>query len=372
MVPVLDTLLAQLPTQLDELAGPVGGEIDQALERTLELDTHAIEARHRLEELQLGSTRGVASLLLAITILGAGAGSFRLVLRDAGLVLELRQQGRKLRDLRDDPANAGQLLIRLLDGVGAQPLHGSTIASARQTSLVDGTGWRVADAITGVRLLVLPVIWWQALLGHGRLVGLGLIIAGLTDFLDGFVARRLGETSPAGARLDLIADTLLLLSAMAWIGLLHPEIVPNNTSLVAGTFSIYLVSVTVGLLKFRRLPNLHLFSSKVAGAALYAFAVITLLTGSYDRVLLSLAAAALIVSSAETVAGQVLFSVVDAQMGSVLLVRRSRAETRTIHAIGSARKHRSQAPAANVVGSNASPISNIPIIAPPSPNDSVP
>ncbi len=223
--------------------------------------------------------------------------------------------------------------------------------------------------MTWLRLLLLPVIWWCALLGDGRLVGVGLILAGVTDFIDGFVARRLGQASPAGARLDLIADTLLLLSAMAWIGLLHPEIVRDNTGLVAGAFSIYLASVAVGLLKFRRLPNLHLYSSKAAGGLLYAFAVITLLTGGYDRLLLTLAASAFIVSCAETVAGQLLFSAVDARMGSVLLVRRRRAETRTIQAMGSARKQRSQAPTANVVGSSTSPINSTPIAAAPSPKD---
>jgi phosphatidylglycerophosphate synthase len=230
----------------------------------------------------------------------------------------------------------------------------------------------VADGVTWLRLLLLPVIWWFALLGHGRLVGAGLILAGLTDVLDGFVARRLGQASPAGARLDLIADTVLLLSAAAWIGVLHPEIVRNNTGLVAGAFSTYLAAVAVGLLKFHRLPNLHLYSSKLAGGLLYAFAVITLLTGSYNRLLLALAAATFIVSCAETVAGQLLFSAVDARMGSVLLVRRMRAETRTIQAMGSARKQRSQAPTANVVGSNASPISSTPIATAPSPKDSVP
>ena len=204
------------------------------------------------------------------------------------------------------------------------------------------------------------------------MVGLGLLLAGLTDWLDGVVARRLGQESAAGARLDLIADTLLLLSAMAWIGLLHPEIVRDNPGLVAGTLSIYLASVTIGLLRFRRLPNLHLYSSKVAGGLLYAFAVITFLIGRYDRLLLGLAAAALIVSCVETAAGQLIFSAVDARIGSVLVERMRRSETRTIQAIGRARKQRSHAPTAKVVGSNASPTSSTPIAATPNAKESGP
>lgn len=369
---MLDKLFAELPAQLDQLTVAVGGEVDESLKRALQLDAHAVQVRDRLEELDLRAAHSVVGLLLAIMVLCSSPGSFRFVLCDSSLVLEIRQERRKLCDLRDDPTHARQLVVRLLHRVSAEPLHGSKIASARQTSLVHRTGWRVADGVTWLRLFLLPVIWWFALLGHGRLVGAGLILAGLTDVLDGFVARRLGQASPAGARLDLIADTVLLLSAAAWIGVLHPEIVRNNTGLVAGAFSIYVAAVAVGLLKFRRLPNLHLYSSKLAGGLLYAFAVITLLTGSYNRLLLALAAATFVVSCAETVAGQLLFSAVDARMGSVLLVRRMRAETRTIQAMGSARKQRSQAPTANVVGSNASPISSTPIATAPSPKDSVP
>lgn len=230
----------------------------------------------------------------------------------------------------------------------------------------------MADAITWLRLLMLPVIWSFALAGQGRVVGLCLLLAGITDFLDGFIARRLGQASPAGARLDLIADTLLLLSAAVWLELLHPEIVRDNSGLVAGAFLTYFVSVAVGMLKFHGLPNLHLYSSKVAGGLLYGFALITLLTGSYDRLLLGLAATIFIFSCAETLVGELVFSTVDARVGSVLLVRRTRHETRTVQAMASARKQRSQAPSADAVGSNVSPTSSTPISAAPSQNESGP
>ncbi len=228
---------------------------------------------------------------------------------------------------------------------------------------------RVADAMTCVRIILVPVIWVFALLGDGRVVGAGLIAAGVTDFLDGFVARRFGTASPAGARLDLTADTLVLLSALAWIGMLHPEVVLDNAVLIAVGLFIYVVAVGVGVEKFRKLPNLHLYSSRLAGGLLYAFAVITLITGHYNRLLFALAAGAFILSCVETVAGQLLFSVAEANMGSVALERRRRAEIRTVQPSGSTSKQRSQAPAANAVGSNASAISSMPTAATPSPKD---
>jgi phosphatidylglycerophosphate synthase len=221
-----------------------------------------------------------------------------------------------------------------------------------------------------MRLLLIPAIGVAALLGDGRLVGVGLLVAGATDFFDGFLARRLGQESAAGAQLDSLADNLLLVSAIAWIELLHPEILRENTVLLVTTFGIYLASLSVGLIKFHQLGNLHLYSSKVAGGALYSFAVVTLMAGAYEPLLLWLAAAAFMVSSAETLLAQLILSAVDENMGSIFLALRRRAESRTVQAIGSARKQRSQAPhSANVVGSSASPTSSTATSAPPNANE---
>jgi phosphatidylglycerophosphate synthase len=366
---MLDTLFAELPAQLDQLPVSVRRKIDQAFERALELDAHPIQIRDSFQELHLGATDRIAGLLLALQILRTRARSLRFVFGDARLIFELRQEGRELRDLGDDPAHARQLGVRLLDRVCAEPLHGSKIICARQTSLMQERAWRIADAITWLRILLVPVIWVYALLGDGRVVGAGLIAAGVTDFLDGLVARRFGQSSSTGARLDLTADTLLLVSAVFWIGMMHPDVVSENVGLIAIAFLTYLVSVGVGVLNFRRLPNLHLYSSKLAGGLLYAFAVITLVAGRYDKLLLALAAGAFMLSCVETLAGELLFSVAEANMGSVVLERRRRAEINNVQARGSASKQRSQAPTANEVGSKASPISSSPTAATPSPND---
>ena len=75
-------------------------------------------------------------------------------------------------------------------------------------------------------------------------------------------------------------------------------------------------------------------------------------------------------SSAETLLAQLLLSAVDENMGSIFVAGKRRAESRTIHPMGNARKQRSQAPqAGNVVGSSARPTSNIPTSAAPNANE---
>jgi CDP-diacylglycerol---glycerol-3-phosphate 3-phosphatidyltransferase len=231
----------------------------------------------------------------------------------------------------------------------------------------------VADILSWTRLLLLPILWVLALLGNGRLVGIGLVAAGVTDFLDGYLARRLGQATAAGARLDSLADNLLLLSALVWIELLHPEIARENTILIAATFAVYLASLAVGLVKFHQLGNLHLYSSKVAGGFLYAFAVLTLLTRAYEPLLLAVASAAFMLSSAETLIAQLVSDSVDERTGSLLLIRKRRAETSVIQAMDAARKQRSQAPhPAKLVGSRASPMSSSPMPDTPSQSDTSP
>ena len=66
-------------------------------------------------------------LLMTVAILFARAGALGLVFRDPRLVFELGQERRQLCDLGDDSPYPRQLAVGLLDGIGTEPLHGSTI-----------------------------------------------------------------------------------------------------------------------------------------------------------------------------------------------------------------------------------------------------
>ena len=51
-----------------------------------------------------------------------------------------------------------------------------------------------------------------------------ILIAGLTDFLDGYLARKYDHKSVFGAKLDPLADKILLIGPMIW--LVHENLVP--------------------------------------------------------------------------------------------------------------------------------------------------
>lgn len=69
-------------------------------------------------------------------------------------------------------------------------------------------------------LMTLPVVW--ALLTHQRWLAVGLCLtAAMTDWLDGYVARRTGTVSRWGMILDPIADKVLVGSVVVVLVLQH-------------------------------------------------------------------------------------------------------------------------------------------------------
>lgn len=77
--------------------------------------------------------------------------------------------------------------------------------------------WNAPNLLTLLRILLIPVFIaayylpfrWASLLAMALFV-----LAALTDWLDGYLARRLDQSSPFGAFLDPVADKLMVASAL--------------------------------------------------------------------------------------------------------------------------------------------------------------
>jgi cardiolipin synthase (CMP-forming) len=76
---------------------------------------------------------------------------------------------------------------------------------------------RLPNALTIARLCVLPVFWWVMIEAHDGRSALAFVIFGLaslTDWFDGWLARRYGSFSRFGRLADPLADRLLIDSAV--------------------------------------------------------------------------------------------------------------------------------------------------------------
>ncbi|HRE53499.1 MAG TPA: CDP-alcohol phosphatidyltransferase family protein [Candidatus Competibacter sp.] len=79
----------------------------------------------------------------------------------------------------------------------------------------------IPNLITSLRILLVPPFLWLLLQEHYRMALLLFVIAGVSDALDGFLAKHYGWTSELGGILDPIADKLLLIGALLALGWLN-------------------------------------------------------------------------------------------------------------------------------------------------------
>jgi cardiolipin synthase len=75
------------------------------------------------------------------------------------------------------------------------------------------------NLITIGRILLVPVVVWAIASREMQVAFLVFLIAGVSDAVDGFLAKRLGMTSELGAHLDPLADKVLIVSIYIALGI---------------------------------------------------------------------------------------------------------------------------------------------------------
>lgn len=73
---------------------------------------------------------------------------------------------------------------------------------------------QLPNLLTFLRLALIPVLVITLVRGHTAAALLVFISASMTDFLDGFIARKWGAVSDLGKLLDPLADKILVMSAL--------------------------------------------------------------------------------------------------------------------------------------------------------------
>ena len=96
-------------------------------------------------------------------------------------------------------------------------------APGREPAVVD-TVWTIPNLLSILRLVLVPVFAWLILSAHDGWALVVLMASGISDYLDGRLARSWGQVSRLGQLLDPFADRLYILSTL--LGLAYREIVP--------------------------------------------------------------------------------------------------------------------------------------------------
>jgi cardiolipin synthase len=117
-------------------------------------------------------------------------------------------------------------------------------------------GWiNIANFFTFLRLALVPFVIRAILAGHHLAALLLLVVAGLTDVIDGALARSFHLTTQTGAYLDPIADKCLLSGIVLALG--SSGIIPWWFVVVVFGRDLYIlvgVLAFIGLTKVRKFP----------------------------------------------------------------------------------------------------------------------
>jgi cardiolipin synthase len=86
---------------------------------------------------------------------------------------------------------------------------------------MSGLELNLPNLITLARLLMVPLTIWLIVAGRYGIAFWILVAAGVSDALDGFIAKRFNRRTRLGALLDPVADKAMLVSVYIALGLVH-------------------------------------------------------------------------------------------------------------------------------------------------------
>ena len=157
----------------------------------------------------------------------------------------------------------------------------------------EGHKWNTADTITSARMMLSLFLAILPLKSPGFLIVYTL--TGLTDVLDGWIARKTGTVSEFGARLDSIADLLFYGTMLVRLFPVLRQTLPAEIwYAVAGILVVRLASYGTAAIKYHRFASLHTWLNKLTGAAVFLlpYFIVTPAGVGYSWVVCVLAAAA--------------------------------------------------------------------------------
>jgi cardiolipin synthase len=76
----------------------------------------------------------------------------------------------------------------------------------------------IPNLITLGRVILVPIVFWLLVSGETQAAFFVFLLAGISDAVDGFIAKRFDQTTELGAYLDPLADKLLIVSIFVALG----------------------------------------------------------------------------------------------------------------------------------------------------------
>lgn len=111
-----------------------------------------------------------------------------------------------------------KFILILMDKLNEKIIQNEPVASNKI--------WTIPNIISMLRILLVPLIIWLYLVKKDYfLAGVFVVVSGLTDMVDGFIARRFNMVSNLGKILDPIADKLTQMAVLVCLVFRFPHMI---------------------------------------------------------------------------------------------------------------------------------------------------
>ena len=209
--------------------------------------------------------------------------------------------------LRPGPPKAERASTDGLEAAGAWPLHqddGTALTTRRSADHPGFDGLRalgnalpptrlsrergrkgvvlnLPNLITIARILLVPVVIWAIASNEMQAAFVLFLLAGVSDAVDGFLAKRLHMTSELGATLDPVADKVLIVSIYIALGI--TEAIPRWIVILVVSRDILIVGgIMLAVFLGKPMKVKPVLVSKLNTAAQIVFACLVLAALAFD------------------------------------------------------------------------------------------
>jgi len=152
------------------------------------------------------------------------------------------------------------------------------------------------------------------------------VICGLTDVLDGFLARRFHWESPFGAKIDGFADIVFMLGILAAIfGVVKPSVGKEVVIGILIIAALKLMNLVFTKLKFKQWSTMHTFANKYTAFPFYLIVPVVVILGEVPNGLAILLLCTVLVAVLEETLILIQLKEYDANMKSIFSAKGKKA-----------------------------------------------
>lgn len=123
--------------------------------------------------------------------------------------------------------------------------------------------YSIPNLLSLLRLILVPILMYLAIYGQANLFLLLLAVSLVSDVLDGYMARKLHQTSELGAKLDSWGDILTYGAMILGLYLIWPTIFDAQAGFLFAAMMSFILPLLLALSRFGSYPSYHTLGAKI-------------------------------------------------------------------------------------------------------------